>query len=181
MTMPCQGHLDMVYHIFAFLKKHHNTEVVLDSSEPDIEEHLFQKENWEHSVYGKGHEIIPPDAPESCGLGFKISAYVDSDHAGDSITRCSRTGCLVLLNCAPIYWTSKKQGSIEASSFASEFIALKTCCEYIQGLRYKLQMMGIACDFPAFIFGDNKSVLVNSSKPFLVLKKKVSINCLPFC
>ena len=61
---------------------------------------------------------------------------------------------------------------LETSSFASEFIATKTCCEYIRGLRYKLQMMGIPCHFPAFIYGDNQSVLANSMKPFSVLKKK---------
>ena len=34
--------------------------------------------------------------------------------------------------------------------------------------------MGIPCDFPAYVFGDNKSVFVNFSKPFSVLKKKSS-------
>ena len=33
-------------------------------------------------------------------------------------------------------------------------------------------MMGIPCDFPSFIYGDNKSVLVNLSKPYSMLKKK---------
>ena len=33
-------------------------------------------------------------------------------------------------------------------------------------------MMGIPVEGPSFIFGDNKSVLVNSSKPDSVLKKK---------
>ena len=99
---------------------------------------------------------------------------MDSDHAGDSITRRSRTSFIVYLNNAPIYWTSKKQGSIETSSFGSEFIAMKNCCEYLRGLRYKLRMMDIPCDFPSYIFGDNTSVLVNSSKPFSMLKKKSS-------
>ena len=67
---------------------------------------------------------------------------------------------------------SWKQGSVETSTFGSEFIAMKSCCEYVRGLRYKLRMMGIPCDFPAYVFGDNQSVLVNSSKPFSVLKKK---------
>ena len=79
---------------------------------------------------------------------------------------------LLYLNSSPIYLNSKKQGSIETSSFASEFIATKTCCEYIQGLRYKIRMMCIPCDFPVYIYGDNKSVLVNSSRPFSVLQKK---------
>lgn len=38
---------------------------------------------------------------------------------------------------------SKKQTSVESSSFVSAFIAVKQCCEYICGLWYRLQMMGI--------------------------------------
>ena len=67
---------------------------------------------------------------------------------------------------------SKKQTSIETSTFGSDFIAMKVFCEYVKGLRYKLIMMGIPCDFPDFIYGDNKSVLSNSTHPFSVLKKK---------
>ena len=79
---------------------------------------------------------------------------------------------MVYLNCAPIYWLSKKQTSVESSSFGSEFIAMKQCCEYLRGLRYKLRMMGIPCEGPAYIFGDNKSVLCNTSIPDSTLKKK---------
>ena len=175
MALPRQGHLEQLFHIFAFLKYHHNSEMVFDPSEPDIDyDLLFPKESWKDTVYGIGVEEIPSNIPEGRGFGFRIIVYVDSDHAGDSITRRSRTGFIVFLNNAPIFWTSKKQGGIETSSFASEFIAMKTCCEYVRGLRYKLRMMGIPCDFPAYVFGDNKSVLVNSSKPFSVLKKKSS-------
>ena len=93
---------------------------------------------------------------------------VDSDHAGDSVTQRSRTGFIIKLNSAPIYWMSKKQSGVETSSFGSEFIAMKQCCEYIRGLRYKLRMLGIPVDDPTFIFGDNKSVLSNSSVPDLI-------------
>ena len=68
----------------------------------------------------------------------------------------------------------KNQGSIETSSFGSEFIAMKTCCEYDRGFQYKLRMIGIPCTLPAYVFGDNKSVLVNSSNPFSQLQKKSS-------
>jgi hypothetical protein len=68
---------------------------------------------------------------------------VDADHATGNITRRSRTGFLVYLNNAPVYWFSKKQTSVETSSFGSEFAAMKQCTEYIRGLRYKLRMMGI--------------------------------------
>ena len=99
---------------------------------------------------------------------------MDSDHAGDTITRRSRTGFIVWLNSAPVYWYSKKQGSCETSSFASEFIAMKQVCEYLRGLRYKLRMMGIPVDLPAYIFADNQSVLANSTFPPSKLKKKIS-------
>ena len=86
---------------------------------------------------------FPPNCPESLGKEFIMRAFVDSDHAGDLTTRRSRTCFLVCLNSALIYWLSKKQTSIETSSFGSEFIAMKQCCEYIRGLRYKLRMMGV--------------------------------------
>jgi len=101
-----------------------------------------------------------------------MKAYVDADHAGNLLTRRSRTGFLVYLNMVPIYWLSKKQTSIETSTFGSDFVAMKHCCEYIRGLRYKLRMMGIPCQEPSFIYGDNQSVLYNTTLPESTLKKK---------
>eukprot|EP00957_Ditylum_brightwellii_P142836 10883357-Ditylum_brightwellii.AAC.3 len=68
---------------------------------------------------------------------------VDADHAGDTINRQSRTGFIIYLNSAPVYWMPKKQTSIDTSLLGSEFIAMKQCCEQICGLQYKLRMMGI--------------------------------------
>ncbi len=51
---------------------------------------------------------------------------------------------------------------------------MKLCCEHIRGLRYKLRMMGIAVDMPSYAFGDNRSVLSNTSLPHSKLKKKSS-------
>ena len=39
-------------------------------------------------------------------------------------------------------------------------------------MRYKLRMMGIPCDGPAYIPGDNQSVLYNTTIPNSTLKKK---------
>ncbi len=101
-----------------------------------------------------------------------MRAYVDADHASETITRRSRTGFMVFLNGAPIHTVSRKQTGVETSSFGSEFTAMKHCTEYIRGLRYKLRMLGIPVEGPAFVFGDNKSVLYNSSIPDSTLKKK---------
>jgi hypothetical protein len=101
-----------------------------------------------------------------------MRVFVDSDHAGDLITRRSRTGFIVFLDGAPIYWSSKKQTSCETSTFGSEFVAMKQATEYIRGLRYKLRMMGITVDEPAYVFGDNQSVLATTAAPGSTLKKK---------
>ena len=51
-------------------------------------------------------------------------------------------------------------------------MAMKACCEYIRGLRYKLRMLGIPVNGPALIAGDNQSVLANTTIPDSTLKKK---------
>ena len=125
------------------------------------------------SEFGRSlEEELPANMPEPRGSGFVMRAFVDADHATDSITRKSRTGFLIYLNCALIYWMSRKQTSVETSSFGSEFCAMKNCTEYIRGLRYKLRMMGIPFDGPTYIYGDNKSVLYNTTIPDSTLNKK---------
>ena len=114
--------------------------------------------------------------PQPRGLGFVMRVKVDADHASDTTTRHSRMGFLVYFNCAPIYWWSKKQNSVESLSFGSEFIAMKQCCEYVPGLRYKLRMMGIPCEDPTFIYGGNQSVLANTTIPNSTLKKNPRVS-----
>ena len=74
---------------------------------------------------------MSPNMPEPIVLGFTVRSKIDADHAADTVTRRSRTGFLVYINPALVYWFSKKQASVETSSFGSEFTAMKECCEYI--------------------------------------------------
>ena len=94
-----------------------------------------------------------------------MQAFVDSDHAGDQVTSRSRTGFIVFLNSAPIYWNQKKQGSCETSTYGSEMVEMKQAFEFVRGLRYKLCIMGIPVDEPSFMFGDNQSLLANTANP----------------
>ena len=73
---------------------------------------------------------------------------------------------------APIIWYSKRQNTVETSSFGSEFIALRTGVEMIESLRYKLRMFGIPIDEPTYVFCDNQSVITNSTTPGSKLSKK---------
>jgi len=74
-------------------------------------------------------------------------------------------------------WLSKKQATIETSVFGSEFVALKHGMEAIRGLRYKLRIMGVPLSGPAYVYGNNMSVIHNTQRPESTLKKKSNEIC----
>ena len=49
---------------------------------------------------------------------------------------------------------------------------MKQATDYLRGLRYKLRMMGIPVDEPTVVYGDNQSVIANTTMPGSTLKKK---------
>ena len=61
---------------------------------------------------------------------------------------------------------------METSTFGSEYVALRIAIELIEGLRYKLRMMGVEILGPTNVFCDNHAVVKNSTVPESVLKKK---------
>ena len=101
-----------------------------------------------------------------------MSCFVDADHAGSQATRRSQTGVLIYVNCAPILWYSKRQNTVETSTFGSEFVAARIAVEMVEGLWYKLRMMGVQVDGPTNVFCDNAVVVMNTTKPESTLKKK---------
>jgi hypothetical protein len=84
----------------------------------------------------------------------------------------SQTGIIIFLNHAPIVWYSKKQNTVESSSFGSEFVALQIAVGLIILLSYKLRMMGIPIDTPCLTLCDNETSIRNSTIPESMLKKK---------
>ena len=146
--------------MFSYLKSHANSEMVYYPSSVQFDRAQFLRKDWGCSIYTQDDlklvEELPSNMTDPRGLGMTMRVYVDSDHAGDTVTHRSRTGFIIFLNSAPIYWSSKKQTSCETSSFRSDFCAMKQATEYVRGLRYKLRLMGIPVDEPAFIFGDNQ-------------------------
>ena len=70
--------------------------MVLDPSDPVIDESKYQRRDWTSSEFGHlpAQRQVPPNMPEPRGLGFTVKAKVDADHATDTVTRRSRTGFL---------------------------------------------------------------------------------------
>jgi hypothetical protein len=176
LCMPREGHLDVVYHLFAYLSLHHNARVVFDPNYPDVDMRAFVKTDWK-PMYGDVKEAIPPNAPVTRGKAIDLHLFVDSDHAGEHFMRRSRTGIVIYLNMAPIVWFSKRQPTVESSVFGAECVAMKNGIETTRGLRYKLRMMGVAIDGPTYVYGDNMSVVHNTQRPESVLKKKSNTIC----
>ena len=114
-------------------------------------------------------KLLPSNMHIPLGKYFIIHVFVGADHARDSVTRRPRTGFIVILNNAPpIYWLS--QTSCGTRSFGSGFCAMKHA--------YKLCMFRIPIHKPAFILGDNQSVLCNTLLPGSMIKKKS--NCIAY-
>ena len=103
MASPRQGHLKALLHMFAFLKVNHNVVMVFYPTVPTIDETKFRSEDLSATSYGECVEELPPNMPEPLVVSFTMRAFVDSDHAGDSVTHRSRSVFIIFLNSAPIY------------------------------------------------------------------------------
>ena len=44
-AMPRGGHLQQLYHVFEYLKQHHNSRLVLDPTYPEMDTDSFEKKN----------------------------------------------------------------------------------------------------------------------------------------
>jgi hypothetical protein len=119
--------------------------------------------------YPDAGEEIPMDLPPEKGPRVRMTVYIDADHAHDLVTRRSITGILVILNNTRIRWISKL---VETSTYGSELVASRVATEFILEVRYMLQSLGVALDGPALMLGDNMSIVLNTTIPSNILKKK---------
>ena len=51
LELPRRGHLEQVLHMFGYIKKHHNAEMVFDPSEPSVAHEEFKREDWSSRIY----------------------------------------------------------------------------------------------------------------------------------
>ena len=178
LASPRIGHLHQCFHIFHYLSKHNNSWLPMDPMKLDIkwtgspDQAPNERRHMMRKIYPDAREDIPVNAPEALGKSVQINVYCDANHAGNKVTRRSHSGILFYLNTAPISFYSKRQNTVESSTFGSEYVALRITTEKIKALRYKLRMMGVPIDGPTNVFVDNESVVGSSMKPESVLKKK---------
>ena len=103
---------------------------------------MSQLKDWK-AFYWDIEEQDPPRMPEPLGVPVRMSAWVDSDHAGNVVTRRSHTGYMIFINNALMYSFSKKQNTVEASTYGSELVAMRQVRDKIVELRIKCKSIGL--------------------------------------
>ena len=69
--------------VFAYINKHHNSEIIFYPSDPVIDETLFDHRDWstlEFEITTK--DQMPGNMTEARGFGFVMHAFVDADNDG---------------------------------------------------------------------------------------------------
>ena len=157
--------------MLGYVKAFNKGKILFDTSFPKQSDLAFVKQNWEE-LYPGIEEELPPHMLEKKGKPVRITVYVDADHVHDVITRRSVSGMILFLNNTPIRWVSKRQKTVETSTYGSELVAARLSVELIMDVRYQLRMLGVPLDGPATLLGDNMSVVLNTTVPSSMLKKK---------
>jgi hypothetical protein len=171
---PRIGHLERVKRVCGYLRKFPHGAIRFRTGIPDYSEYddKIVRHDWMYSVYGEVKEEIPHDMPVPKGKSVRTTTYVDANLYHDQVTGRAVTGVFHFLNTTPIDWTSKKQATVETATYGSEFNAARTGTEQIMDLRYTLRMFGVPLDGPAWMFGDNESVVKSSTIPSSTLNKR---------
>jgi hypothetical protein len=61
---------------------------------------------------------------------------------------------------------------VETSTYGAELVAARIATDMIIEMRFILRILGVPVDGPALLLGDNNSVVLNTSVPSSILKKK---------
>ena len=171
---PCQGHLTGMIRVFGYLKKNQKGRILIDPNYPKHSNYPTPEcDNWKE-FYPDAEEHMPDvsEIPDGKGPVVRMTVFKDADHAHDILTRRSVTGILLMINNTPVCWISKSQKTAETTMHGSELVAEKQAIELILEYCYMFRMMGARIEKSALLLGDNNSVVLNTTMPSSVLKKK---------
>jgi hypothetical protein len=79
LAAPREGHLEEVFHVFAYLKAHDRSSLVFDPRPFHHDPSRFTQPDWSQ-FYPGAQEAIPPNMPEPRGNEGELTCYVDADH-----------------------------------------------------------------------------------------------------
>jgi hypothetical protein len=169
---PRQGHLKAMLHLFGYIKKYQNGQLLVEANYMDWSPYKTEAHDWGEFYPDAEEQELPPDMLIPKGKAIRLTCFKDADHAHDVVTRRSVTGVLLFANNMPIEWISKRQKTVETSTYGSELVASRIATDLIVEYRYKFWMLGVPIDGHALMLGDNASVIASTTIPSSPLRKK---------
>jgi hypothetical protein len=163
---PRQSHLTTMIRVFGYLKKNPGFQITADSSASSrIAVPTNPIEHTWTEFYREAQEEIPPDMPMPLGATpttymMLITRMTKSQGERSPVslpwpTACRSDGTTNVRNC-----------------WEFELIAARIVTKQVIDIRYKLRMLGVPVTSPIVLLGDNRDVVLNSSVPSSMLKKK---------
>jgi len=120
-------------------------------------EHVLQylRDTWNESIiYTRGSRN--PN---------ELWGWVDADWAGDTDTRRSHTGYILMMNGGPISWKSRRQDNVSLSTSEAEFVAASQAGQEALYLRETLKDFGYQQNTATEIYEDNLACVAMSENP----------------
>ncbi|CAB1111421.1 unnamed protein product [Ectocarpus sp. CCAP 1310/34] len=105
--------------------------------------------------YLKGTILIGVRYGKDAEDGNVITAFVDSDFAGDLDKGYSTTGVVLYFAGGPVEWTSSKQTVVATSSVEAKFVALSKGCIIIKYFRHLLDTINQTQEEATVVWEDN--------------------------
>jgi hypothetical protein len=118
LACPRIGHMEAVLQVFSYLSKHSRSKLVFDPNPRNWSDRDWSHPYWKE-FYPDSVEQLPHGMPIPLGKSIQMNMFCDASHASDLVTRCSATGFLIYLCGAPIVLYSKRQNTVESSTFGS--------------------------------------------------------------
>ena len=143
MSAPRKGHLERLQRIYVYVLKTKHYSTRYRTKELDYSYLPNMKHDWSFTVYGKAQEIIPNNCPKPLGKSDTTTTTLDANLLHCIATGSSITACLHFCSHSPTDWYSKKQATVETSTYGSEFVAAKTATEQIMDVIYTLRYLGV--------------------------------------
>ena len=107
----------------------------------------------------KGTVSIGITYREDAEDGDKLTAYVDSDHAGDQDKGYWTTGIVLYFAGAPADWRSTKQTVVAISTVEAEYVAMSKACVMVLHFQNLLESMNEKQKHATVMLEDNSGAV----------------------
>ena len=115
-----KGHLERLKWIYAYVIRTKDYGIRFRVHQPDNSYLPEQNFYWTHTVYGDAKEIIPEGIPKPLGKTVTSTITVVANLNHCLVTGRSLTGCLHFVNQTPMDSYSKRQATVDTTTYGSE-------------------------------------------------------------